>query len=293
MEPPAGTARRAVTSIEHLADHGGCRRARGDVGTLRRHVWGHLPDWIALPDLAMATCMKTTSPAIGCVLPRVSTRSWRPPPTGLAWLGRKCVNRAIKRVFVGTPRYMEGVPASPGLLRRGWSRILDGGCAWGSISVCPDRMGVTRYLLVVYPPGINATERRRLRVWRGWPAWGALLWLASYSILSGLIGPRTALTMSAAAYIGTGVVAFMRAGVVRTRVHTMSAMVMSGYHDARSRDACHKLQALAARLIEADQHRGLGLISPIEYEMTWWQVYDRIELDHSGPHRTHWWEQSA
>ena len=59
--------------------------------------------------------------------------------------------------------------------------------------------------------------------------------------------------MPAAAYIGTGVVAFMRAGVCRTRIHTMSATVMSGYPDARSRDACRQLQALAARLIEADQ----------------------------------------
>ena len=157
--------------------------------------------------------------------------------------------------------------------------------------MCRDRMGVTRYLLVVYPPGISATERRRLRVWRGWPAWGALLWIAWCSFLSDLIGPRTALAMSAAVYVGTGVVAFMLAGVVRTRVHAMRATVMSGYHEPRSRDACRKLQALAATLIEADQRRQLGVISPVEYEMTWWRVYD--QMDCCGPHRAHWWERSA
>ena len=119
-------------------------------------------------------------------------------------------------------------------------------------------------------------------MWRGWPAWGALLWIASYIVLTGLIGPRTALVLSTAAYLGTGVVALMRAGDVRARVGTMRATVMSGYPDPPSRDACRKLQALAATLIEADQHRQLELISPIEYEMTWWRVYDQIEPDHFG-----------
>jgi hypothetical protein len=188
---------------------------------------------------------------------------------------------------------MDGIPAGPGLLRRGWLRLLDGGCPWGSISVCPDRMGVTRYRLVVYPPGISETERRRVRLWRGWPMWGALLGIASYIVLADLIGPRTALVFSSAAYLGTGVMAFMRAGVVRTRVHTMTATVMSGYHDPPSRDARRKLQALAATLIEADQHRQLGLISPIDYEMTWWRVYDQIKPDHCSAHRAHWWERTA
>ena len=68
---------------------------------------------------------------------------------------------------------------------------------------------------------------------------------------------------------------------------------MSGYHDPPSGDACRKLQALAATLIEADEHGQLEPISPIEYEMTWWRVYDQIEPDHSGPHRAHWWERTG
>jgi hypothetical protein len=171
--------------------------------------------------------------------------------------------------------------------------LADGAYPWGSFFVCTDRMGVTRYQLVIYPPGISETERSHLRVWRGWPTWGALLWIASYIILTGLIEPRTALIISTGVYLGAGVVAFRRAGDVRARVRTMRATVMSGYRDPPSREACRKLQALAATLIEADQHRQLELISPIEYEMTWWRVYDQIGLDHSGPHRAHWWERTA
>ena len=178
-------------------------------------------------------------------------------------------------------------------MRRRWLRLVDGAYPWGSFFVCPDRMGVTRYQLVIYPPGISETERRRLRVWRGWPTWGALLWIASYIILTEPIGPRTALVISAGAYLGTGVVAFRRAGDPRARVRTTRATVMSGYPDPLSRDARRKLQALAATLIEADHRRQLGLISPIEYEMTWWQVYDQIEPDHSRPHRMHWWERTV
>ena len=66
-------------------------------------------------------------------------------------------------------------------------------------------MGVTRYRLVIYPPGISETERRRLRVWRGWPMWGALLWIVSYVILTELIGARPALLVSTATYLGGGV----------------------------------------------------------------------------------------
>jgi uncharacterized protein DUF6611 len=173
-------------------------------------------------------------------------------------------------------------------LRRGWLRLVDGACPWGWFTVCPGRMGVTHYRLVIYPPGITETERRRLRVWRGWPMWGALLWIASYVVLTGLIEPRTALVISTATFGGTGVVAFMRAGDVRARVREMRATVMSGYPDPLSRDARRKLLARADTLIEADHRRQLGLLSPIEYEMTWWRVYDQIKPDHWRPHRRRW-----
>ena len=50
---------------------------------------------------------------------------------------------------------MEGIPPGPGLLRRGWRRLVDGDRPWGSVDIRPIRMGLTQYVLVVYPPGIS------------------------------------------------------------------------------------------------------------------------------------------
>jgi len=67
---------------------------------------------------------------------------------------------------------MEDRREGSGLLRRGWLRVIDGDRPWGSIDIRPDRFGVTRYRLVVYPPGITESERRLVRVARGLAAVG-------------------------------------------------------------------------------------------------------------------------
>jgi hypothetical protein len=163
-----------------------------------------------------------------------------------------------------------------GLLRHGWLRLLDGDRPWGSIDIRPDRFGVTRYRLVVYPPGISEAERRRVRVARGWPMWGALVWFICEIFLSGLTGPWTAFAVSTAACLGSGVVAFAMAGAPRTRVRTIAAMVMVGYHDPISVAARDRLEELAATLMYADDQLISGRISAIQYEMVWWQVYDQM-----------------
>src|SRR3954470_24247307 len=99
---------------------------------------------------------------------------------------------------------MSDIRTGSGLVRRGWLRLLDGDRAWGSMEVRPDRFGVTRYRLVVFPPGISEAERRRVRVARGWPLWGALVWVFCEVSLSHLTGPLTALVTSTAVYLGLG-----------------------------------------------------------------------------------------
>jgi len=163
-----------------------------------------------------------------------------------------------------------------GLLRRGWLRLLDGDRPWGSIDIRPDRFGVTRYRLVVYPPGISESERRRVRVARGWPMWGALVWVACEIFLSNLTPPWTAFAVSTAACLGSGLVAFAMAGAPRTRVRTMAAMVMAGHHEPISDAARDRLERLAATLMEADERLKSGQISAIQHEMVWWQVYDEM-----------------
>jgi len=163
-----------------------------------------------------------------------------------------------------------------GLVRRGWLRLLDGDRPWGSIDIRPDRFGVTRYRLVVYPPGISESERRRVRVARGWPLWGALVWVMCEMFLSNTTGPWTAFTISTTACLGSGLVAFAMAGTPRTRVRTMAAMVMAGHHDPISGAARDRLKELAATLLEADERLAGGRISATQHELVWGHVYEQM-----------------
>ena len=135
---------------------------------------------------------------------------------------------------------------------------------------------MTRYQLVVYPPGISVGERRRIRLWRGWPLWGALLWVVSEIAVSRLTGPWTALAISIAAYLGSGAAAFVAAGDLRPRVWTMAAILMFGQYEPTSRATCDRLQTLAATLVEADERLDQGQISAIDHEMVWWAVYNQM-----------------
>ncbi len=167
-----------------------------------------------------------------------------------------------------------------GVLRRALLRLIGGDRPWGSIDIRPDRFGVTRYRLVVYPPGISESERRRIRAARGWPLWGALVWVICEIWLNQVTGPWTALAIATAAYLGLGMVAVAMAGPARTQVRTMVAMVMVGHYDPPSRVTRDKLEAHAALLIEADERLKQGQVSAAEHEMTWWRVYQQLESSH-------------
>ena len=171
---------------------------------------------------------------------------------------------------------MDDRRTGPGLLRHGWLRLLEGDRPWGSIDIRPDRFGVTRYRLVVYPPGISESERRRVRAARGWPLWGALVWITCEIFLNNMTGPWTAFAVSTAACLGSGVVAFAMAGAVRTRVRTIAATVMVGYHDPISVAARDRLEELAATLMDDDDRLTSGHISALQHEMVWWQVYEQM-----------------
>lgn len=179
---------------------------------------------------------------------------------------------------------MDDERTGPGVLRRGLLRLIDGDRPWGSIDIRPDRFGVTRYRLVVYPPGISESERRHVRAARGWPLWGALVWVVGEIWLNQVTGPWTAFTIATAAYLGLGLVAVAIAGAARTQVRTMVAMVMVGHHDPAAAAAKHKLEALAASLLEADNLLDRGEIPATEHEMTWWRVYEQLESGHPAVH---------
>lgn len=174
-----------------------------------------------------------------------------------------------------------------GLLRRGWLRLLDGEHAWGSFDVWHDRFGVTRYRLVVFPPGITESERRRVRVARGWPLWGALAWVLCEIWLNPLIGPGPALAVSTAACVGSGLAAMAAAGEPRAQVRAMAASVMVGHHDPVSKAARDTLEKLVCWLLDADKRLSAGEISMTEHEAIWWRVYDQMESSRSAARGVH------
>src|ERR1700712_2709481 len=109
-----------------------------------------------------------------------------------------------------------------------WTRLLDGDRVWGSLSVSPTHYGVTRYWLVVFPPGIDRTERRLLRAWRAWPSWGCMLWLLLLCLFSGLT-PLARFAIPTMLWLGTGAWLFARIGPLRTQVRTRCVTRFSGH----------------------------------------------------------------
>jgi hypothetical protein len=175
---------------------------------------------------------------------------------------------------------MDGRQSVPGLLRRVCLRMLNGAHPWGSFEIQPDRFGVIRYRLVVFPPGISESERRRVRVARGWPAWGLVAWISCEICLSQLTGPRMAIAISTVVWLASGVAARALAGQPRTQVRTMAATVMAGHRDPVSDATRDKLRNLAETLFEADETRALGKITATEHEAIWWRVYDQLASGH-------------
>jgi hypothetical protein len=163
-----------------------------------------------------------------------------------------------------------------GVLRRAWSRVLDGERAWGSLDVWPSRFGITRYRLVVFPPGLIPVERRLLRLWRIWPAWGAVLWIAMELVLGSVLAGWTALAVSTTVYLGVGVAALVLSGNLRSEVRTLSATVAGAPGDPQSSPGRAELELLAGLLLRADELHEQGKLSAIGQEAVWWDVYDQM-----------------
>lgn len=164
---------------------------------------------------------------------------------------------------------------------RWWSRVLDGDHVWGSIGVWSSRYGVSRYRLVVFPPGISGAQRRLLRLWRAWLTWGALLWLTSEICLGGILTPWTVLGFSTIVYLSAGAVTLALAGDLRSQVRTLSVVVVDRRPD-RSAAMYAEWETLVGLLTDADDLREQGRLSAIDHDAEWRRVYDRL-----GPGRPH------
>lgn len=161
--------------------------------------------------------------------------------------------------------------------QRWWTLVLDGRHGWGSVDTSPTRHGVTRYRLVVFPPGIDPVERRLLRAWRAWPTWGAVLWVLAQIVVGTFLTPAAALLGSSVAYLAVGGVLFAQVAELRTRVRTLAVVRMAGYPDPHSAATFTELKALVAELCSADARLQAGESSAADHEATWWRVYERLD----------------
>ena len=159
---------------------------------------------------------------------------------------------------------------------RSWSRLLDGRHLWGSVDFWPARYGFRKYRLMVFPPGINPTDRRLLRLWHGWPMWGALLWVVCEIAFSQMLAPGPAAVWSTTALVLTVALTFALTGEVRAQVRSLQVVVIDGNPDPHSASLHAEWVQLAGMLIDADERLGRGTASPVEHEAVWWQAYERL-----------------
>ncbi len=139
------------------------------------------------------------------------------------------------------------------------------------------RYGLRRYGLVIFPPGISATDRRLLRLWRGWPVGGGMLALLAMMLLPDAVAsPGTTLLAVAGAYVGVCAVLFVLTAGVRSGVRSMSLVLLApdlGPHEAES---FAEWGVLVDLLTTADDKLIAGTIAPAQHEALWWQAYERL-----------------
>lgn len=157
--------------------------------------------------------------------------------------------------------------------------VLDGSRAWGCVQVRPGRFGITYYRLVVYPPGLSTSERRLVRLARGWPLWGMAVWLLCQLWLGGQMSPWLAFGTSTAVYLAAGAVALGLSGSAFHAVRTLCATTMAGCDDPASVAARERLVVSAAELLHADECLARGEITAVDHELIWWRAYNQMRAD--------------
>ena len=139
------------------------------------------------------------------------------------------------------------------------------------------RYGLRRYGLVIFPPGIGATDRRLLRLWRGWPVGGGMLALLAMMLLPDAVAsPGTTLLAVAGAYVGVCAVLFVLTAGVRTGVRSMSLVLLAGDLGPHEAESFAEWGVLVDLLTTADDKLIAGTIAPAQHEALWWQAYERL-----------------
>jgi hypothetical protein len=155
-------------------------------------------------------------------------------------------------------------------------RLLDGGRTWGALELSASRYGVTRYRLVVFPPGISGDERIVLRVWRHFPVWGLASWLLADVTLMTVVSPGHALAFATGGCAAIGAVMMALTGHTRHLVRRLTVVRTVGVNDPTVGPRLDELRTLAERLTNADARLAAGELTTVDHEAEVWRVYEQM-----------------
>lgn len=157
-----------------------------------------------------------------------------------------------------------------------WSaRLVDGEHPWGSAATYPERYGVTRFRLTVYPPAIDAGARRRLRAWRAWPALGLACVLVAVPLATS-IPWGVALAAALACYAAGFAVLASLSAPERRAVHELWAMDPGESATADELLAYSRARVLGDLLCAADEALAQGTLSAAGHARVWGHVYREL-----------------
>ena len=158
------------------------------------------------------------------------------------------------------------------------TRLLEGQYVWGRVDVTPPARSLcTSYRVVVYPPGTNSSERRRLTSRRNWPVTGAVLSMIVLLAASSQIEELLAIMLAITVYIGGFIVWGRLCRGVWPRCRTVEASFMVGFEGTVSAGDPALLASTMRRFHELGMANCAGTITPAQFESRWSTLYDALD----------------
>ncbi|RFA21144.1 DUF6611 family protein [Subtercola boreus] len=165
---------------------------------------------------------------------------------------------------------------TPRTVARATEHFLEGPHPWGSVDVSPTgRTTWNRTRLTVFPPGTNRGERRALQFYRTWPVAGAVIGLLTFLALDSW-PPMAATAMVLGVYVAGFVVALRLTTTLRPGLRRLTVMSIPVGGRFETVGDVEYFDHATDRLRTLDTLRERGLLSPLEYEAGWAEIYDAI-----------------